>query len=216
MLLLERLILHYHRDYPSNQAIIIEIEPELIRIISFPGIDRSIPMRVIEAGERFSSRYYRNKRLGEFLKELELSEGKSTGIPTIQEELRKNGSPRATFTTDEDRRAVTVEIPIHPAFLEKPSIGDGNSDVSSMKPSFDEDKVDVSSAKPSIGATDQTRTIFEAIVSNMNCKDRVKVNIRLLYETVGDNIFGRKDIIEIVGLSPAPAGDMIKKMHAAN
>lgn len=76
MLLLERLILHYHRDYPSNQAIIIEIEPELIRIISFPGIDRSIPMRVIEAGERFSSRYYRNKRLGEFLKELELSEGK--------------------------------------------------------------------------------------------------------------------------------------------
>ncbi|WP_418413998.1 ATP-binding protein [Blautia sp.] len=202
MLLLERLILHYHRDYPSNQAIIIEIEPELIRIISFPGIDRSIPMRVIEAGERFSSRYYRNKRLGEFLKELELSEGKSTGIPTIQEELRKNGSPRATFTTDEDRRAVTVEIPIHPAFLEKPSIGDGNSDVSS--------------AKPSIGATDQTRTIFEAIVSNMNCKDRVKVNIRLLYETVGDNIFGRKDIIEIVGLSPAPAGDMIKKMHAAN
>lgn len=188
MLLLERLILHYHRDYPSNQVIIIEIEPELIRIISFPGIDRSIPMRVIEAGERFSSRYYRNKRLGEFLKELELSEGKSTGIPTIQEELRKNGSPRATFTTDEDRRAVTVEIPIHPAFLEKPSIG----------------------------ATDQTRTIFEAIVSNMNCKDRVKVNIRLLYETVGDNIFGRKDIIEIVGLSPAPAGDMIKKMHAAN
>ena len=188
MLLLERLILHYHRDYPSNQAIIIEIEPELICIISFPGIDRSIPMRVIEAGERFSSRYYRNKRLGGFLKELELSEGKSTGIPTIQEELRKNGSPRATFTTDEDRRAVTVEIPIHPAFLEKPSIG----------------------------ATDQTRTIFEAIVSNMNCKDRVKVNIRLLYETVGDNIFGRKDIIEIVGLSPAPAGDMIKKMHAAN
>ena len=78
---------------------------------------------------------------------------------------------------------MTVEIPIHPAFLEKPSIGDGNSDVSSMKssfdsnktidsstkPSFDEDKVDVSSAKPSIGATDQTRTIFEAIVSNMNC-----------------------------------------------
>ena len=87
---------------------------------------------------------------------------------------------------------------------------------SSTKPSFDEDKVDVSSAKPSIGATDQTRTIFETIVSNMNCKDRVKVNIRLLYETVGDNIFGRKDIIEIVGLSPDPAGDMIKKMHAAN
>ena len=89
----------------------------MIRIISFPGIDRSIPQRVIEEGERFSSRYYRNKRLGEFLKELDLSEGKSTGIPTIQEELRNNGSPKARFFTDDDRRAVTVEIPIHPDFL---------------------------------------------------------------------------------------------------
>jgi ATP-dependent DNA helicase RecG len=33
----------YHRDYLSYQSIMIEIEPELIRIISFPGIDRSIP-----------------------------------------------------------------------------------------------------------------------------------------------------------------------------
>ena len=109
----------YHRDYLSYQLIIVEVEPELIRIISFPGIDRSIPQRVIEEGERFSSRYYRNRRLGEFLKELDLSEGKSTGIPTIQEELRNNGSPKARFFTDDDRRAVTVEIPIHPDFLKK-------------------------------------------------------------------------------------------------
>ncbi len=109
----------YHRDYLSYQSIMIEVEPELIRIISFPGIDRSIPQRIIEEGERFSSRYYRNKRLGEFLKELDLSEGKSTGIPTIQEELRNNGSPKARFFTDDDRRAVTVEIPIHPDFINK-------------------------------------------------------------------------------------------------
>ena len=53
------------------------------------------------------------------MKELDLSEGKSTGIPTIQEELRNNGSPKARFFTDDDRRAVTVEIPIHPDFLNK-------------------------------------------------------------------------------------------------
>ena len=55
--------------------------------------------------------------MGEFLKELDLTEGKPTGIPTIQEELRDNGSPKATFETDDERRAVTVEIPIHPDFL---------------------------------------------------------------------------------------------------
>lgn len=59
----------------------------------------------------------RNRRLGEFLKELHLSEGRSTGVPTIQEKLEENGSPRAIFETDEDRRATRVEIPIHPDFL---------------------------------------------------------------------------------------------------
>ena len=47
-----------------------------------------------------------------------MSEGHSSGIPTIQEELEKNGSPRAEFFTDEDRRAMRIRIPIHPAFLE--------------------------------------------------------------------------------------------------
>jgi ATP-dependent DNA helicase RecG len=37
----------------------------------------------------------------------------------MQEELEKNGSPRAEFFTDEDRRAMRIRIPIHPAFLEE-------------------------------------------------------------------------------------------------
>ncbi len=51
------------------------------------------------------------------MKELDLSEGHSSGIPTIQGELQKNGSPRAEFFTDADRRAMRIRIPIHPAFL---------------------------------------------------------------------------------------------------
>ena len=35
----------------------------------------------------------------------------------IQEELEKNGSPRAEFFTDEDRTAMKIRNPIHPAFL---------------------------------------------------------------------------------------------------
>lgn len=86
--------------------------------MNFPGIDRSISEKTIAEGKRFVSRFYRNRRLGEFLKELDLSEGHSSGIPTIQEELEKNGSPRAEFFTDEDRRAMRIRIPIHSAFLE--------------------------------------------------------------------------------------------------
>lgn len=102
----------------SYEPVTIEIEPDCINIMNFPGIDRSISEKTIAEGKRFVSRYYRNRRLGEFLKELNLSEGHSSGIPTIQEELEKNGSPRAEFFTDEDRRAMRIRIPIHPAFLE--------------------------------------------------------------------------------------------------
>ena len=86
--------------------------------MNFAGIDRSISEKTIAEGKRFLSRYYRNRRLGEFLKEFDLSEGHSSGVPTIQEELEKNGSPRAEFFTDEDRRAMRIRIPIHPAFLD--------------------------------------------------------------------------------------------------
>jgi ATP-dependent DNA helicase RecG len=109
----------YHRDYMSYEPVTIEIEPDCINIMNFPGIDRSISEKTIAEGKRFVSRYYRNRRLGEFLKELDLSEGHSSGIPTIQEELEKNGSPRAEFFTDEDRRAMRIRIPIHPAFIDE-------------------------------------------------------------------------------------------------
>ncbi len=103
----------------SYEPVTIEIEPDCINIMNFPGIDRSISEKTIAEGKRFVSIYYRNRRLGEFLKELDLSEGHSSGIPTIQEELAKNGSPRTEFFTDEDRRAMRIRIPIHPAFLEE-------------------------------------------------------------------------------------------------
>lgn len=57
---------------------------------------------------------YRNCRLGDFLKELDLTEGRSTGVPTIQEKLVANGSPRATFETTDDRLTFLINIPVHP------------------------------------------------------------------------------------------------------
>ena len=104
--------------------------------MNFPEIDRSISEKTIAEGKRFVSRYYRNRRLGEFLKELDLSEGHSSGIPTIQEELEKNGSPQAEFFTDEDRRAMRIRIPIHLAFLENNQMENDNllQNETSLKP----------------------------------------------------------------------------------
>lgn len=51
----------------SCEPVIIEIEPDCINSMNFPGIDRSISSQTIAEGNRFVSRYYRNRRLGEFL-----------------------------------------------------------------------------------------------------------------------------------------------------
>ena len=59
------------------------------------------------------SRRYRNRRLGDFLKELDLTEERSTGVPTIQTKLAENGSPRAIFETTDDRLTFLITIPIH-------------------------------------------------------------------------------------------------------
>ena len=59
------------------------------------------------------SRRYRNRRLGDFLKELDLTEERSTGVPTIQTKLAENGSPRAIFKTTDDRLTFLITIPIH-------------------------------------------------------------------------------------------------------
>lgn len=103
----------YHRDYRSRTPIVVEVQPYEITISSATGPDRSIPMEDIKNGKRMVSRYYRNRRLGEFLKELSLTEGRNTGIPTIQRELALNGSPAASFVTDEDRLSFLVRIPCH-------------------------------------------------------------------------------------------------------
>ena len=70
-------------------------------------------------GKSLRSRRYRNRRLGEFLKELDLTEGRATGIPTIQDELKSNGSPKATIETDEERTYFLIDIPCHPEFIKE-------------------------------------------------------------------------------------------------
>lgn len=107
----------YHRNYELLEPIEVRILPEAIEIISFSGTDPSLKQTDFEKGV-VKARRYRNRRIGEFLKELRLTEGRGTGIPTIKRELSINGSPDAKFDTDEpDRRYFIIEIPIHEAFI---------------------------------------------------------------------------------------------------
>ena len=110
----------YHRDYKLYEPVEITIEPNRISILSYSGPDRSISAEAIKAARALRSRRYKNRRLGDFLKELGLTEGRATGIPTIQAALEANGSPRATIETDDDRTFFLIDIPCHPDFIGEP------------------------------------------------------------------------------------------------
>jgi len=105
----------YHRDYQVREPVEVRIYPDSIVILNYGGPDRSIKTETFKKGT-IKPRRYRNRRLGDFLKELELTEGRATGIPRIRKALKDNGSPEPYFDFDEDRTYFEVDFYIHPAF----------------------------------------------------------------------------------------------------
>lgn len=102
----------YHRSYEEREPIEVRISREELVILSFPGPDRSIRLEYLRAG-RAVSRRYRNRRIGAFLNELDLTEGRSTGIPKILKVMAANGSPAPLFETDDERLSYVVRLPVH-------------------------------------------------------------------------------------------------------
>lgn len=108
----------YHRDYMEREPVEITIEPTHIDILSYAGPDRSISAEAIREARKLKARRYRNRRLGDFLKELGLTEGRATGIPTIQKHLKLNGNHPAIIETDDDRTYFLITIPCRQGFEE--------------------------------------------------------------------------------------------------
>ena len=108
----------YHRSYQIQEPITVRITPESMEITSFPGFDNSITDESIKALD-IRARAYRNRRIGDFLKELNLTEGRNTGFPTAFASLRENGSDMPTFEMDDSRGYLSVRIPVHPYFIPK-------------------------------------------------------------------------------------------------
>lgn len=107
----------YHRAYDEREPIEVRVENDRIEIVSFPGPDRSVTIEGLKSF-RVSNRRYRNRRIGDFLKELHLTEGRNTGFKKILDALEANGSPKPEFETDEDRSYFITRLFIHEKFVE--------------------------------------------------------------------------------------------------
>lgn len=105
----------YHKGYDVREPVEVRVLPDRIEVVSHPGADRSISAEGLRT-YRAISRCYRNRRVGDFLKELHLTEGRNTGMAKILHAMRSNGSPDPVFETDSERLYFLVTLPVHPGF----------------------------------------------------------------------------------------------------
>nr|WP_304970843.1 RNA-binding domain-containing protein [uncultured Schaedlerella sp.] len=112
----------FHKLYREPEPVEIRIYVDYIQIINYPGPYRWIDMEKFAAG-KVRARKYRNRRIGEFLKDMDLSEKQSTGITKILRELKQNGSPMPEFETDEERNYLITTIRCREGFEYKETGG---------------------------------------------------------------------------------------------
>lgn len=108
----------YHKSYEIREPIVVTLTPYALEIKSCPGPDGYITDEDLEAGT-ITGQVYRNRRIGDYLKELKLAEGRNTGIAKIRKAMERNGSSLPIFQSDSQRRHFSVILPVHEAFLPK-------------------------------------------------------------------------------------------------
>lgn len=120
----------YHKSYERENPVEIQIHKDKIEILSFPGPMPPINQAMLKK-RRVVARDYRNRKLGGFLKELKLTEGRGTGLPIIHRTLEENGSPPPVLETDENNAYFLCVLPVHPLtiYAKEKRAKDGTKDI---------------------------------------------------------------------------------------
>lgn len=106
----------YHKSYELGSPIEIQVFSNEITILSHRGPVPPVKAKILSEQKRIIAREYRNRRIGDFLKELQLTRGRGAGFPIIYRVMSENGSPKPLFESD-NKLYVLVRLPIHPDAL---------------------------------------------------------------------------------------------------
>ena len=121
----------YHKAYDVREPIEVRVEKDKIEILSFPGPDRSVTVDALKNFNVFVRRY-RNRRIGDFLKEMHLTEGRNTGLRKILKALERNGSPLPEFITDDEHSFFITRLFIREDFYDENGIENSESGVENV------------------------------------------------------------------------------------
>ena len=179
----------YHKAYDEREPIEVRIHHDRIEILSHPGPDRSVSLEGLKNFRVFSRRY-RNRRIGEFLKDLHLTEGRNTGFQKILHALQTNGSPLPIFETNEEHDYFATTFFIHKGFYDAGSwIDDKQAEC--------------------VNSTQKTQTKRPGLLPTGEAQEKI------LGLIVNNPKMTRKEIAEALGLSLDGARYHLKKLLEA-
>ena len=108
----------YHRGYDVDQPepTKVYLHPSRVEVISYPGPVPGIERQHLVEDAIVPQAPARNRRIGEFLKELGLAEGRLSGLPKVFRAMKDNGSPELRFDFDDERTYFQATLPAHPEY----------------------------------------------------------------------------------------------------
>lgn len=116
----------YHKSYEMLEPVRVTITPTSIEFLNYPGPSTSLSDEEIR-NNQLTVGTYRNIRVGEYLRELDLAESRFTGIPEVVRSLAENGSPPLKIITDPGRTYFKAILGIHPDFVKTDVAGENLS-----------------------------------------------------------------------------------------
>jgi ATP-dependent DNA helicase RecG len=179
----------YHKGYDLGNPIEVQIFMDNITVLSYPGPVPPVDQQMLKH-KKIVARNYRNRRIGDFLKELDLTEGRGTGFPKMYKKMEDNGSPQPIIETDEENNYFMITLPINPMYFSAMNDKTDNQ-VNNMSVILLEDIIAFSN-----GVSNGVSNAVKEII----CKE------------IHDKV---KDILEIL-LNPTSRNDLFKNIALSN
>ena len=229
----------YHKAYDVREPIEVRVEKDKIEILSFPGPDRSVTVDALKNFNVFVRRY-RNRRIGDFLKEMHLTEGRNTGFRKILKALERNGSPLPEFITDDEHSFFITRLFIREDFYDENGIENSESGVENVTDSVTDEigdtkysddvpmgltEIDVTDIAPE-NVTDNVTNLVsygeknsegrEAIIlSDSYSEGRKELARMIIFEILKDSEQSANQISDKIGVSKRTVLRYIKEFQEA-
>jgi ATP-dependent DNA helicase RecG len=190
----------YHRSYEEREPVEIRVLSDRIEVHSYPGPMPPLNKDNINAPV-VANRRYRNQRLGDFLKELHLTEGRCTGFLKIRKALKNNGSPPPKFETDDDRSYFTSIIKIHPKANKKAQVEAQATPQATPQ------------VTPQVRLTElETKIVNEILKDNKISRNKISRILKISSDTVKEYIekLKKKGILKRIGETSSGYWEIVK------